>query len=83
MAFGLFFPKNERFGGMFFFSFFWAQDFCKKIDLNGGFFFRVSVFHFVTIYRQTIFYESIMVTLFFDIARIFCSIYRHKIAEKC
>jgi hypothetical protein len=64
MAFGQFFPKNERFGGMFFFSFFWARDFCKKIDLDGGFFFRVSDFHFVTIYRKAFKNVSIMVTPF-------------------
>ena len=46
------------------FSFFWAQDFCKKSVLARRFFFRVSVFGFVTIYGHTLFYESIMVTVF-------------------
>jgi hypothetical protein len=51
-----------HFGGMLFFSFFWAQDFCKKVVLDGGFFFRVSAFHFVTIYRQVFKNVSITVT---------------------
>ena len=51
------------------FSFFWAQDFCKKSVLARRFFFRVSVFCFVTITRHTLFYESIMVTYFISYAQ--------------
>jgi hypothetical protein len=53
-----------HFGGMLFFSFFWAQDFCKKVDLDDEFFFRVSVSSFVTIYRKAFKNVSIMVFLF-------------------
>ena len=51
--------------GILLFSFFWARDFCKKIDLDGGFFFRVWIFDFETISRQVFENESIMVWVFY------------------
>ena len=53
-----------HFGGILYFSFFWAQDFCKKVVLHGGFFFRVSIFDFVTICRKGCKIESITVRVF-------------------
>jgi len=51
---------------MLFFSFFWAQDFCKKNVFARRFFFGVSVFDFVTIYRKVFKNVSILVTGFHD-----------------
>ena len=64
------------------FSFFWAQDFCKKSVLARRFFFRVSVFGFVTITRHTLFYESIMVTVFSYIKWFVARVIVTKPAEK-
>ena len=57
--------------GILYFSFFWARDFCKKIDLHGGFFFRVWIFYFETIYRQVFENESIMVWVIYGLLRGF------------
>ena len=64
MALGLFVHVEPPKKGDAFILVFWAQDFCKKSVLARGFFFRVSVFRFVTIYRLILFYESIMVSVF-------------------
>jgi hypothetical protein len=64
------------------FSFFWAQDFCKKSVLARRFFFRVSGFGFVTIYAHTLFYESIMVTMFSRIYRFVARVIVTKPREK-
>jgi len=49
--------------GMLFFGFSLALDFCKKMILARGFYFRVLIFGFVTINCKSFKNESIMVRM--------------------
>jgi len=71
-----------HFGGILYFSFFWAQDFYKKVVLHGGFFFRVSVFDFVTIYRKGYKNESIMVRMISCMYLIIARVIEPKVVRK-
>jgi len=63
---------------MLFFGFSLALDFCKKMILDGGFYFRVLIFGFVTIYRKSFKNDSMMVRMLRRDGRGCCLGYRHK-----